>query len=185
NLLESLLNRDTLIESSPKFDYFLEDFSSELAHIDPIPPGIEEADFDLEEEIRLVENLFDSLMEEIDLFLATDDLMPLGIEYDNYDSEGDIHFREELLSDDPLSLPKNKSPNFDYHDDLSFPRPPPKPPDGEIFFDFEPDMGVLTTKVVEDILNIMIAPDLEASRAHGFIHCPLKLQSLAYGNLIS
>nr|GEX43903.1 hypothetical protein [Tanacetum cinerariifolium] len=57
DLIESLLNRDTLIDSSPKFDYFLKEFSGELAHIDPIPPGIEEADFDLEEEIRLVENL--------------------------------------------------------------------------------------------------------------------------------
>nr|GFC88194.1 hypothetical protein [Tanacetum cinerariifolium] len=57
NLLESLLNRDNLIDSSPKFDYFLMEFSSELAHIDPIPSGIEEADFDLVEEIRLVENL--------------------------------------------------------------------------------------------------------------------------------
>ncbi|GJY39532.1 hypothetical protein Tco_0425896 [Tanacetum coccineum] len=57
NLIESLLNRDILIYSSPKFDYLLEEFSGELAHIDPIPPGIEKADFDLEEEIRLVENL--------------------------------------------------------------------------------------------------------------------------------
>nr|GFB66604.1 hypothetical protein [Tanacetum cinerariifolium] len=56
NLLESLLNRDTLIDSSPKFDYLLEEFSGELAHIDPIPPEIEEADFDLEDEICLVEN---------------------------------------------------------------------------------------------------------------------------------
>nr|GEY69909.1 ribonuclease H-like domain-containing protein [Tanacetum cinerariifolium] len=57
NLIKSLLNRDTLIDSSPKFDYFLEEFSGELAHIDLIPPRIEEADFDLEEEIHLVENL--------------------------------------------------------------------------------------------------------------------------------
>ncbi|GKE83707.1 hypothetical protein Tco_1557449 [Tanacetum coccineum] len=57
NLIESLLNRDILIDSSPKFDYLLEEFSGELAHINPIPPGIEKADFDLEEEIRLVENL--------------------------------------------------------------------------------------------------------------------------------
>ncbi|GJR49676.1 hypothetical protein Tco_1400197 [Tanacetum coccineum] len=49
NLIESLLNRDSLIDSSHKFDYLLEEFSGELAHIDPIPPGIEEADFDLEE----------------------------------------------------------------------------------------------------------------------------------------
>ncbi|GKA49012.1 hypothetical protein Tco_0741970 [Tanacetum coccineum] len=57
NLVESLLNQDTLIDYSPKFDYILEEFSGELAYIDPILPGIEEADFDLEEEIRLVENL--------------------------------------------------------------------------------------------------------------------------------
>ncbi|GJV38423.1 ribonuclease H-like domain-containing protein [Tanacetum coccineum] len=34
-----------------------DEFSGELAHMDPIPPGIEKADFDLEEEIRFVENL--------------------------------------------------------------------------------------------------------------------------------
>ncbi|GKB40070.1 hypothetical protein Tco_0885012 [Tanacetum coccineum] len=124
NLIESLLNRDTLIDSSPKFDYLLEEFSGELAHIDPIPPGIEEVDFDLEEEIRLVEN-FDSRMEEIDLFLASDELMLSGIENDDYDSEEDIHFIKELLSNDPLSLPKNESSNFDHRDDRSFPRPPP------------------------------------------------------------
>ncbi|GKD85568.1 hypothetical protein Tco_1356722, partial [Tanacetum coccineum] len=116
NLIESLLNRDILIDSSPKFDYLLEEFSGELAHIDPIPPGIEKADFDLEEEIRLVENLLynksslipvtdsDSLMEEINLFLASDDSMPPGIEDDDYDSEGDIRFLEELLNNDSLPL---------------------------------------------------------------------------------
>ncbi|GKE88523.1 hypothetical protein Tco_1565998, partial [Tanacetum coccineum] len=57
NLIESLLNRDTLIDSSPKFDYLLEEFSGELAHIDLIPPGIVDTDFEPEEEIRLAENL--------------------------------------------------------------------------------------------------------------------------------
>nr|GEV98792.1 hypothetical protein [Tanacetum cinerariifolium]GEW42313.1 hypothetical protein [Tanacetum cinerariifolium] len=153
NLNESLLNRDTLINSSPKFNYLLE-----LAHINPIPLGIEEADFDLEKETRLVENLpydnpsprppeelnaeivdtiveflspspilvedGDSHMEEIDLFLTTDDLMPTGIENDDYDSERDIYFLEELFSNDPIPLPENGSFNFDHHDDPSFPRPP-------------------------------------------------------------
>nr|GFA69082.1 hypothetical protein [Tanacetum cinerariifolium] len=32
---------------------------------------------------------------------------------------------------------------------------------------------------------LRIAPDLEASRARGFVHRLLELQSLAYGNLIS
>ncbi|GJT14913.1 hypothetical protein Tco_0873619 [Tanacetum coccineum] len=57
DLIESLLNRDTSIVSSPKFDSLLEEFYGELAHIDLISPGIDEADFDPEEEIHLVEKL--------------------------------------------------------------------------------------------------------------------------------
>ncbi|GJW59969.1 hypothetical protein Tco_0109304 [Tanacetum coccineum] len=185
NLIESLLNRYILINSSPKIDYLLEEFSGELAHIDPIPPGIEKADFDLEEEIRLIENLLydnssprppeelnfeiadtileslspspilvedsDSLMEEIDLFLASDDSMPPGIENDDYDLEGDIRFLEELLNKDSLSLIENESSNLDHFNDPSPSRPPPEPPDVEFCFDFEPDAGVVTNKVVGDI----------------------------------
>nr|GEU29932.1 hypothetical protein [Tanacetum cinerariifolium] len=214
-LIESFLNRDILMISYPKIDSFLEEFFGELAHIDLVPPGINKADFDPEEEIHLIEELFN----------------------------------------DPLPLFENESSNFDHHDDLSFPRPPPEPPDVEAFFDFKPDTGVLTTKVLKGISehyvlmpNILptlltldpvldftpfydslgsenkifdlgifievqserllsreefsisfirdplylvfdtllsIAPDLEASRARGFVHRPLELQSLAYGNLIS
>ncbi|GJY44361.1 hypothetical protein Tco_0432574 [Tanacetum coccineum] len=57
DLIESLLNRDTSIGSSPKFDSLLEEFSGELAHINLISLEIDEADFDPEEEIRLVEKL--------------------------------------------------------------------------------------------------------------------------------
>nr|GFA24747.1 hypothetical protein [Tanacetum cinerariifolium] len=56
-LLESLLNHDTLMASSPKFDSLLEEFSGELAHTDLIPPGINEANYDPEEDIHLVERL--------------------------------------------------------------------------------------------------------------------------------
>nr|GEV93382.1 hypothetical protein [Tanacetum cinerariifolium] len=103
-------NENTLIDSSPKFDFLLEEFSGELTHIDPIPPGIEEADFDLEKEIQIVDMIVESLspspilvvdsdskIEEIDLFLDTNDLMPPSIENENYDSEGDIYFLKELL----------------------------------------------------------------------------------------
>ncbi|GJW00950.1 hypothetical protein Tco_1556201 [Tanacetum coccineum] len=185
NLIESLLNRDILIDSSPKFDYLLEEFSGELAYINPIPPGIEKADFDLEEEICFVKNLLydnssprspkelnleiadtileslspspilvedsDSHMEEIDLFLTTNDSMPPGIEDDDYDSEGNIRFLEELLNNDSLPLPKNESSNLDHFNDLSPSRPPPEPSDVEICFDFKPDTGVVTNKVVGDI----------------------------------
>nr|GEW74843.1 hypothetical protein [Tanacetum cinerariifolium] len=56
-LLESLLNRDTLMASSPKFDILLEEFSGELAHTDLIPSGINEANCDPEKDIHLVERL--------------------------------------------------------------------------------------------------------------------------------
>ncbi|GKC86926.1 hypothetical protein Tco_1147575, partial [Tanacetum coccineum] len=57
NIIESLLIKNTLIVSSPKFDSLLEEFSGEFAHIDLIPPGINEADFDPEEDVHLVERL--------------------------------------------------------------------------------------------------------------------------------
>ncbi|GJZ28085.1 hypothetical protein Tco_0572732 [Tanacetum coccineum] len=57
DLIEFLLNRDTSMVFSPKIDSLLEEFFGELAHIDLIPPGIDKADFDLEEDIRLVEKL--------------------------------------------------------------------------------------------------------------------------------
>nr|GFC05195.1 hypothetical protein [Tanacetum cinerariifolium]GFC05209.1 hypothetical protein [Tanacetum cinerariifolium] len=49
DFVESLLNRDTFIDSSSKFD-----FSGELAHVNP---EITESNFDCEEEIHLNENL--------------------------------------------------------------------------------------------------------------------------------
>ncbi|GJS39849.1 hypothetical protein Tco_0564892 [Tanacetum coccineum] len=60
-------------------------------------------------------------------------------------------FLEELLSNDFLSLPETESSYFDHYDVPSSPRPPAKPPDDGIFFDFEPDTSDLTAKVVEDI----------------------------------
>ncbi|GKC61648.1 hypothetical protein Tco_1089246 [Tanacetum coccineum] len=185
DVIESLLNRDTSIISSPKIDSLSEEFSDELAHIDLIPLGIDEADFDSEEEIFLDEKLLydnssprpseelnsensdaviesfspspipvegsDSLMEEIDIFLAPDDSIPPGIKNDDYDSEGDILFPEELLTNDSLSLPENESFQFDRYYVPSSPRPPEKPPDDDgIYFDIEPDTGVLTTKVMGD-----------------------------------
>nr|GEU65490.1 hypothetical protein [Tanacetum cinerariifolium] len=160
DLIESLLNRETLIDSSPKFDFLLKDFSGELAHINPILQEIKEADFDLEQEFRFIENFLssstipvediDSLMDEIDLFLATDELLPPNIESDGYDSEGDIHFLEELLVDDSISIPENESSNSDHQDNLLFPRPPPEPPDVEFLFDFEPNSGEVISAVMNN-----------------------------------
>ncbi|GKD01159.1 hypothetical protein Tco_1171433 [Tanacetum coccineum] len=56
DLIESLLNKDTVI-TSPKIDFLLEEFAGELALINPIPPGIAETNFDPKEDIRLIKKL--------------------------------------------------------------------------------------------------------------------------------
>nr|GEU67481.1 hypothetical protein [Tanacetum cinerariifolium] len=168
DFVESLSNRDTLIDSSPKFDY-LEEFSSAL--MPTIIVDKERIRRAHEEYISLMEKLFtinsfprplenfqantiietlptspiliedgDSQKEEIDIFTGTNDLLPPGIKSDDYDSEGKIYFLEELLVDDSIPIPKNESSDFDHQDDLSFPRPRPEPPDVEFFFYLEPDL---------------------------------------------
>nr|GEU49034.1 hypothetical protein [Tanacetum cinerariifolium] len=127
---ESLLDEDVSIEEF-KFDY-LKEFSGAF-----MPTSIAD-----EERIRREHTLptspipiedSDSQREEIDIFTGTDELLPPDFKSDDYDSEGDIYFLEELLVDDSIPFPKNELSNFDYHDDSSFPRPPPEPPDDEFF----------------------------------------------------
>nr|GFA61006.1 hypothetical protein [Tanacetum cinerariifolium] len=58
DLIESLLNHDSLvISSSSKIDSLLDEFAGELILLKSIPPGIDEADCDPEEEIRLIKKL--------------------------------------------------------------------------------------------------------------------------------
>nr|GEV00601.1 hypothetical protein [Tanacetum cinerariifolium] len=56
-LLESLPNRDTLVASPLKIDSFLAEFVGALIFLKSIPPGIDEADCDPEEDIHLVKRL--------------------------------------------------------------------------------------------------------------------------------
>ncbi|GKE69072.1 hypothetical protein Tco_1527144 [Tanacetum coccineum] len=115
-------------------DSFLEKFSGELAHNDLIPSGINEADFDLEEDIRFIERLLynnssprlpeafqansnkiieslpisvDTLREEIDIFHGPNDSIPPGIESDDFDSEDD---------NNSTFLPEFESFHVDYPD---------------------------------------------------------------------
>ncbi|GJY75505.1 reverse transcriptase domain-containing protein [Tanacetum coccineum] len=69
--------------------------------------------------------------EEIDIFLVLDDLIPPGVENDDSKNED------------------NELPNLDHQDDPSIPRPPPKPPDVEKCF--EPEVGILLTKVFKGV----------------------------------
>nr|GEU96955.1 hypothetical protein [Tanacetum cinerariifolium] len=86
----------------------------------------------------------DSLKDEIALSFTPDDSMPPGIEDDDYDSKRDILIREELLSNDSLSLPENESFHFDIP---SSPRLPAKPLDDN---EIEPN-SKKNVKVVGDI----------------------------------
>nr|GEV90530.1 retrovirus-related Pol polyprotein from transposon TNT 1-94 [Tanacetum cinerariifolium] len=162
---DSLIVRDEHLDTIPKKE---SNKFINLVFFKSIPSGIDEADFDLEGDISLIERLLyaknyiesfspspipiedsDSFREEIHLFLTPDDSMPPGIENDDYDFEGDILILEELLRNDSPSLSENESFHFDVP---SSPRPPAKPLDDDgIFFDDEPDTGLLTAKVVGEI----------------------------------
>nr|GEX56464.1 reverse transcriptase domain-containing protein [Tanacetum cinerariifolium] len=163
NFVESPSNHDALIDSSQKIDY-LEEFSGELAHIDPEIP---KSDFDFEEEIHLIENLLydnSSLrspkehnvegehikrehadyisrmeMEEIDIVTSTDGVLPPGLEND--DSDGEIDAVEELHVDNSISNSEHEffdSEASDF-DNPSVPLPPLEPLDAD--FNFELDAG--------------------------------------------
>ncbi|GJS44203.1 hypothetical protein Tco_0569246 [Tanacetum coccineum] len=126
NLIESFLDRDTLIDSSPKFDYLLEEFSGELAHIDPIPLGIEEADFDLEEEIHLVENLsYDNSSprlpeernsENVDTIIESPSPSPIPVK----DSDSHMEEIDLFLASDDSMPPGIENDDYDSEEDIRF-----------------------------------------------------------------
>nr|GFB30362.1 hypothetical protein [Tanacetum cinerariifolium] len=58
DLIDSLLNQDSsIISSSSKIVYLLDEFDGELIFLKSIPPGIDKVHCDPEEEIRLIEKL--------------------------------------------------------------------------------------------------------------------------------
>nr|GFA28277.1 hypothetical protein [Tanacetum cinerariifolium] len=119
-------NQDTLIDSSLKLDFLLEEFSSELAHIDAIPPGFEEVNLDLEEEIRLVKNLlYDNSSpqppeelnaEIIDTIVESFSLSPIPIE----DSDSLIEEVDLFLATDDLMPSGIESDDYDSEEDIHF-----------------------------------------------------------------
>nr|GEU96630.1 hypothetical protein [Tanacetum cinerariifolium]GEV08249.1 hypothetical protein [Tanacetum cinerariifolium] len=154
---KSLCNEDVPMENFKIYSNLLFDDGEIISN--KIDPYYFNAESNLIESLPNRDTLFDSFpkfdyLEEFSgelmptsIINEEHDLMPPGIESDDHDLEGDIHFLEELLSNDSMPLSENKSSNFDHHDDPLFPRPPPEPPDLEVFF--KPDLGVLTTKVVK------------------------------------
>ncbi|GKD55440.1 hypothetical protein Tco_1288827 [Tanacetum coccineum] len=193
----------SLLNHANSIIFLIEEFAGELAPINPIPPGIVEADLDPEEDIRLIEKLLD------------DDSSPHSPEEHNYEIPDAII---ESFSPSPIPVKDSdslrrsiyfllqmtryhryESFQVDFYNAPSSPRPLEKPLDDDVYFEIEPNMGVLTTKVVDDISDnstrelyvhvpnvLPILPtlyldclDYEDSRARGFVHRSLDLPSFA------
>nr|GEW83131.1 hypothetical protein [Tanacetum cinerariifolium] len=153
---------DSFFEKSGFGDHIVETRSgSTTTHANNSLPEYDSFCFEIEpDQGRLtnivMDNIYDDLtndplLDAVDLFIVLDNSIPSGIENIDHDSEGDIYFLEELLSNDSIPLPKNKSSNFNHHNDPSFPRPSTKLPDVEVFFEFEPDSGELISSVMNNI----------------------------------
>nr|GEU47658.1 hypothetical protein [Tanacetum cinerariifolium] len=105
------------------------------------------------ENIEYVEaSLFDpEIVKEVDLFLS-DNSIPPGIENVADDPGGDIRFLEELLIDDFIL--SHESPDSNFEDNLSIPRPPPEPPDTET--DVREEIPVVMNDKDEDVYSSFI-----------------------------
>ncbi|GKA19522.1 hypothetical protein Tco_0699437 [Tanacetum coccineum] len=184
DLIQSLLNQDTSIISSLKIDSLLEEFSGELAHIDLIPQGINEADFDLEKDIRLVEILlydnssprppeefnsknYDAIIEHFSPSpIPVEDSNSLMEEIDLFLTP-DNSMPPGIENDDYDSkgdilffeeLLSNNSPSLPINESFHFDVPssplPPTKPPDDD--EIKPETGVLTTKVVGDISELYV-----------------------------
>nr|GFA32811.1 hypothetical protein [Tanacetum cinerariifolium] len=142
-VLNSFESDNSLLDYfSPEFETFCdhseETRSGNTTHADNPLPEYDSFFFEIEPDqerlINLVKNNIsddlssNSLLEEVDLFLS-DNSIPPGIENVLDDPEGDIRFLEELLIDDSILF--HESPNYNFEDNPSNPRPPPKPLDVE------------------------------------------------------
>nr|GEW46238.1 hypothetical protein [Tanacetum cinerariifolium] len=162
-----------------KIDSLLEEFFGELAHINLIPSRINEADFDHEKEIHLVEKLlYDNssprLPEEFnsensDAIIESFSPSPILVE----DSDSLMEKINLFLTPDDSMPPGIENDDHDSEEDIIFLEEllsnysPPLPDNESFYFDvpssphplakqpddneIEPDTGLLTTKVVGDI----------------------------------
>nr|GFA50037.1 hypothetical protein [Tanacetum cinerariifolium] len=116
-----------------------------------------ECDVPIKDEYSLVFTTFSNpLFDCNDDFTSSDDesLSNEDVSMENFKVYSNPLFDDEeikLLVNDSIFLSENESSNFDHHHDPSFPRPPPKPPDVEFFFDFEPNSGEVISAVKNNI----------------------------------
>nr|GEW75894.1 hypothetical protein [Tanacetum cinerariifolium] len=145
-LLESLLNRDTLMASALKIDSLLAEFAGELIiFLKSIPPRIDEADCDPEEDIHLVERL---------LYDNSSPRPPKEFVSENSDAK--------IESFSPSPIPVEDSDSFMEEIDLSFNSDDPMPP-GIEKDDYESERDIL---ILEELLDNYFLSLLENESFH-------------------
>nr|GEV45106.1 putative ribonuclease H-like domain-containing protein [Tanacetum cinerariifolium] len=179
NCEESLLYQDSLIISSSKIDSLFNEFAGELILLKSIPLGIDEADYDPEEEIRLIEKLlYDNSsprppkeinFENSDAAIESFSPSPIPVEdSDSVMEEIDFAFTPDnsmapgienddydskvdiLILEELLSNDSFSLPeNESFHFDIPSSPRPPAKPSDDD--EIEPNSGILTVKVVGDI----------------------------------
>nr|GEV51620.1 hypothetical protein [Tanacetum cinerariifolium] len=179
DLIKSLLIQDSFIISSSKINSFLDEFAGELIFLKSIPSGIDEADYDPEKEIHLIEKLlFDNssprplkefISKNSDVAIKSFSPSPIPVE------DSDSLMEEIDLSFTPDDSMPSRIKNDDYdsegdmlileeflsYDSLSLPKNEsfhfeipsfPHPPTKPPDDDkINPNSGILTVKVVGDI----------------------------------
>nr|GFA99753.1 hypothetical protein [Tanacetum cinerariifolium] len=119
DLIEYFLTRDTSIVYSP-IDSLLEEFVGELAHIDPIPPRIDEINSDSKDDMRFIEKLlYDDTLSEDDSFEDIDyvEASPTDYELVSLKEVKDEILRVKLLNihlliDKIETLNNNPTPDY-------------------------------------------------------------------------
>ncbi|GKD10944.1 hypothetical protein Tco_1190629 [Tanacetum coccineum] len=116
DLLESLINRDTLIVYSSKIDLIFEEFAGELAHIDPIPPGIVEDDFDSNDDTLSDDDYFEDIK-----YVSLEELNEVDQEKEEFDLDDILQIQDVILHN-PIPVTDNDSSDtFLSHSDNSLP----------------------------------------------------------------
>ncbi|GKD81369.1 hypothetical protein Tco_1348208, partial [Tanacetum coccineum] len=150
NLIESLLNQNTSIDSSSKTDYLFDEFASELTLPHSIPPGIDDVNLDPEGDILFLESLlYDNSSprppEGFNSENPTESFSPSPIPVE--DSDSLIEEIDIFLDGDDSIPPGIESDDFDSEDDDNY----TSRPEFESFHVDYPDSGDSTIDVVEDI----------------------------------
>ncbi|GJS02183.1 reverse transcriptase domain-containing protein [Tanacetum coccineum] len=189
-------------------DVFVKVFADELALLDPIPPGIGDADFDPEGDIRLLKKLLNDdpssplppkelNFEELKMIKSLNDyshpLLTIPPEADVLDENFKIYsnplfeFDEEYISSDvnPLfyEVLEDIESKESYVSNLDEPDllvTPLSDANEDECFDLGGDINEINAFLDIDVsTDIEDCPDYEDSYARGFVHRSLDLQSLA------